>query len=65
MNVDLLHLWTAAGTFAKGVVIVLAFMSFLSLTVAITKLISIMRLLPKLRKLLRRRRVSLTNSNTL
>ena len=22
MNVDLLHLWTAAGTFAKGVVIV-------------------------------------------
>ena len=43
MNVDMLHLWTAAGTFAKGVVIVLAFMSFLSLTVAITKLISIMR----------------------
>jgi biopolymer transport protein ExbB/biopolymer transport protein TolQ len=43
MNVDLLHLWTAAGTFAKGDKIVLAIMSFLSLTVAITKLISIMR----------------------
>ena len=41
MNVDLLNLWEHAGAFAKGVVIVMAIMSFWSLTVAITKWINI------------------------
>jgi biopolymer transport protein ExbB/biopolymer transport protein TolQ len=43
MNVDLLHLWNAAGLFAKGVVVLLAIMSLLSLSVAIKKLIIIQR----------------------
>ena len=41
MGVDILHLWTQAGPFAKGVVIVLAAMSLFSLTVALTKFIQI------------------------
>ncbi len=39
MNVDLLHLWEAAGPFAKGIVITLAIMSLWSTAVAIQKLL--------------------------
>ena len=38
MGVDILALWHDAGPFAKGVVIVLLLMSFLSLTIALNKL---------------------------
>ena len=38
MGVDILQLWKDAGPFAKGVVIVLLLMSFLSLTIALNKL---------------------------
>ena len=38
MGVDILQLWRDAGPFAKGVVIVLLIMSFLSLTIALNKL---------------------------
>ena len=41
MSVDLIHLWGTMGWFAKGVVIIMAFMSIWSLTVAISKLINI------------------------
>jgi biopolymer transport protein ExbB/biopolymer transport protein TolQ len=43
MGVDLLHLWTQMGSFAKGVVIVMAIMSIYSVTVMITKLIQLKR----------------------
>ena len=35
MSVDLIHLWGTMGWFAKGVVIIMAFMSIWSLTVMI------------------------------
>ena len=41
MGVDLLHLWSQMGGFAKGVVIVMAIMSVYSVTVMITKLIQL------------------------
>lgn len=40
-GIDLAHLWSVAGTFAKGVVLVMAFMSLWSLSVAIAKFIQI------------------------
>ena len=43
MGVDLLHLWTQMGNFAKGVVIIMAIMSIYSVTVMITKLIQLKR----------------------
>ena len=42
-GIDLLHLWSVAGTFAKGVVAVMAIMSLWSLSVAIQKFIQIYR----------------------
>lgn len=41
MNVSLLALWTEAGMFAKGIVILLAIMSMYSLTIVIQKLLKI------------------------
>jgi biopolymer transport protein ExbB/biopolymer transport protein TolQ len=41
MGVDLLHLWSQMGAFAKGVVIIMAIMSVYSVTVMITKLIQL------------------------
>ena len=43
MGVDLLHLCSTMGAFAKGIVLVLAIMSVYSLTIMITKLIQIKR----------------------
>src|SRR5690348_16366361 len=43
MSVDLLHLWAQMGVFAKGIVVVMAIMSFYSLTIVITKLIQVKR----------------------
>ncbi len=43
MNVDLMELFRQSGTFAKGIVILLAAMSIYSLTVAITKWIAVAR----------------------
>ncbi len=43
MNVSMMELWTQSGSFAKGVVIVMAIMSIYSLTIAVTKLIQIKR----------------------
>ena len=37
MSVDLIHLWGTMGWFAKGVVIIMAFMSIWSLTIMIQK----------------------------
>lgn len=41
MNVSLIELWHQAGTFAKGIVIVLGIMSVYSLTIVIQKLIKV------------------------
>ena len=41
MNTDLLHLWEASGSFAKGIIITLAIMSIYSLTITIQKLIKV------------------------
>jgi biopolymer transport protein ExbB/biopolymer transport protein TolQ len=41
MGVDLIQLWSHAGPFAKGIVIVMLIMSFFSLTVAIQKFIQV------------------------
>jgi biopolymer transport protein ExbB/TolQ len=41
MHLDILQLWSAAGMFARGIIVIMAIMSMLSLTVAITKLIAI------------------------
>src|SRR5512134_2679846 len=43
MNVSLIDLWSQSGTFAKGIVIVLAIMSVWSLTVAVSKWLLIRR----------------------
>ena len=43
MGVDILELWRDAGPFAKGIVVVLLLMSFLSLTIALNKLWQIMK----------------------
>ena len=40
-GIDILKLWDAAGTFARGVILVMAIMSLWSLSVAITKFITI------------------------
>ena len=37
MNVSLLELWNSAGGFARGIIVILAFMSILSLGVAVAK----------------------------
>src|SRR5829696_1663828 len=38
---DLMHLWTIAGPFAKGIIITLAAMSIYSMTIVIQKLIKV------------------------
>ena len=43
MNVSLIDLWSQSGTFAKGIVVVLAIMSVYSLTIAVTKWLLIKR----------------------
>ncbi len=43
MSVDLLHLWSSMGMFAKGIVFVMAIMSVYSLTIVLTKLVQIKR----------------------
>src|SRR6058998_182158 len=43
MSLDLLHLWAQMGSFAKGIVLVMAIMSIYSLTIVITKLIQLKR----------------------
>src|SRR4051812_12375140 len=43
MSLDLLHLWAQMGTFAKGIVVVMAIMSIYSLTIVFTKLIQLKR----------------------
>jgi biopolymer transport protein ExbB/biopolymer transport protein TolQ len=43
MNVSLIDLWSQSGTFAKGIVVVLAIMSVWSLTVAVSKWLLIKR----------------------
>src|SRR6266849_2927211 len=43
MSVDLLHLWSTIGMFAKGIVFVMAIMSVYSLTIVLTKLVQIKR----------------------
>ena len=43
MNVSLIDLWSQSGTFAKGIVVVLAIMSVWSLTVAVSKWLLIRR----------------------
>ncbi len=43
MGVDLMELWGHAGTFARGIVFVMLFMSLMSVTVAIRKLIHFSR----------------------
>jgi biopolymer transport protein ExbB/biopolymer transport protein TolQ len=50
MSVDLIHLWGTMGWFAKGVVIVLAFMSVWSLTVTIQKFFQFQRSQAETRK---------------
>src|SRR5919106_3742596 len=50
MSVDPIHLWGTMGWFAKGVVIVMAFMSIWSLTVMITKFIQFQRTQRETRK---------------
>jgi len=41
MNVSLINLWTQAGSFAKGIVIILLIMSIFSLTIVVQKLIKV------------------------
>ena len=43
MSLDLLHLWAQMGSFAKGIVVIMAIMSIYSLTIVITKLIQVKR----------------------
>src|SRR5881296_509289 len=43
MSLDLLHLWAQMGSFAKGIVLVMAIMSIYSLTIVFTKLIQLKR----------------------
>ena len=43
MSLDLLHLWAQMGSFAKGIVVVMAIMSIYSLTIVFTKLIQLKR----------------------
>src|SRR4029077_10596619 len=43
MSVDLLHLWSTMGMFAKGIVFVMAIMSVYSLTIVLTELVQIKR----------------------
>src|SRR5438552_17875032 len=43
MSLDLLHLWAQMGSFAKGIVVIMAIMSIYSLTIVITKLIQLKR----------------------
>jgi biopolymer transport protein ExbB len=43
MSVDLLHLFSSMGMFAKGIVAVLAIMSIYSLTIVLTKLVQVKR----------------------
>ncbi len=50
MSVDLIHLWTTMGWFAKGVVIVMAIMSVWSLTVMIQKFFQFQRSQAETRK---------------
>ena len=50
MSVDLLHLWSTMGYFAKGIVIILAIMSIWSLTVIIQKAIQFNRIQSATRK---------------
>jgi biopolymer transport protein ExbB len=50
MSVDLIHLWTTMGWFAKGVVIVMAVMSVWSLTVMIQKFFQFQRSQAETRK---------------
>ena len=41
MNMSLLSLWDAAGTFARGIVVILGFMSIYGLTIVIQKIIKV------------------------
>ena len=50
MSVDLIHLWGTMGWFAKGVVIVMAFMSIWSLTIMIQKFVQFQRSQAETRK---------------
>jgi biopolymer transport protein ExbB len=50
MGVDLMQLWGHAGTFARGIVFVMLFMSLMSVTVAIRKLIHFSRTTSATRK---------------
>ena len=50
MSVDLIHLWGTMGWFAKGVVIVMAFMSIWSLTIMIQKFFQFQRSQAETRK---------------
>ncbi len=50
MSVDLIHLWGTMGWFAKGVVIIMAFMSIWSLTVMIQKFFQFQRSQAETRK---------------
>jgi len=50
MSVDLIHLWTTMGWFAKGVVIVMAIMSVWSLTIMIQKFFQFQRSQAETRK---------------
>src|SRR6266852_9673076 len=43
MSVDLLNLWAQMGSFAKGIVVVMAIMSIYSLTIVFTKLVQLKR----------------------
>ena len=43
MSLDLLHLWAQMGSFAKGIVVIMAIMSIYSLTIVFTKLIQLKR----------------------
>jgi biopolymer transport protein ExbB len=50
MSVDLIHLWGTMGWFAKGVVIIMAFMSIWSLTIMIQKFFQFQRSQAETRK---------------
>ena len=50
MSVDLIHLWGTMGWFAKGVVIIMAFMSIWSLTIMIQKFFQFQRSQSETRK---------------
>src|SRR5229473_1490827 len=43
MSLDLLHLWAQMGSFAKGIVVIMAIMSIYSLTIVFTKLVQLKR----------------------